>query len=317
MGNQADTGDLISLGKSGVRVTSLGLGAWQWGDRIFWNYGSGYSDADIRAVFDISLAAGINFIDTAEAYGGGKSERLLGQYLSETMKPVVVATKFWPYPWRLRKESLQRALRASLERLGIQTVDLYQIHVPFSLIPIDTWASGLAEVVSKGMARAAGVSNYNAGQMRLAYDVLMKQGFPLASNQVEYSLLNRSIEGNEIMALCRQLGVTVIAYSPLAKGVLSGKYTPEHPLPGIRGRLYRQAYLQKVQPLLQLMREIGHAHGSKTPSQVALNWVICKGALPIPGAKNARQAQENAGALGWRLTDDDVAMLDEASQKVA
>ena len=111
--------------------------------------------------------------------------------------------------------------------------------------------------------------------------------------------------------------MTLIAYSPLAKGMLTGKYTPENPPAGLRGRRYRSDYLARIQPLIGLLREIAAAHNDKQANQVALNWVISKGAIPIPGAKNARQAQENAGALGWRLTADEIAALDAASERVA
>jgi aryl-alcohol dehydrogenase-like predicted oxidoreductase len=308
----------ILLGKTDIQVSTLGLGAWSWGDRMIWNYGHGYSDADIRAAFDASLQAGVNFIDTAEVYGSGRSERLLGSFLPSTQGPngmpsVVVATKFMPYPWRLGRSALLRALRNSLERLDLERVDLYQIHWPFPMVPVETWASALADVVGGGLARAVGVSNYNEAQMRRAYSVLVKRGVPLASNQVSYSLVNRKVELNGLLKTCREMGITLIAYSPLEKGTLTGKYTPDKPLSGVRGQRYPRAFLERLQPLIQLMRGIGEAHNGKTPSQVSLNWLICKGALPIPGAKNVRQARENAGALGWRLSEADVAALDEAS----
>jgi aryl-alcohol dehydrogenase-like predicted oxidoreductase len=183
-------------------------------------------------------------------------------------------------------------------------------------VSIETWAEALAEAVQQGLARAVGVSNFSQDQMRRAYDVLEKRGVALASNQVEYNLLNRNVEHNGLLKACHELGVALIAYSPLAMGQLTGKYTPERPLPGIRGRRYPSSQLVKAQPLLHLMHEIGQEHSGKTISQVALNWVICKEALPIPGAKTAAQAAENIGALGWRLTEAEAAILDEASEKI-
>jgi aryl-alcohol dehydrogenase-like predicted oxidoreductase len=166
----------------------------------------------------------------------------------------------------------------------------------------------MADAVEAGLIRAAGVSNYSADQMLRTHEVLAKRGVPLASNQVEYNLLNRSAERNGVLARCRELGVTLIAYSPLAKGLLTGKYTPENPPPGLRRRLFRAGHLAAVQPLIGLMREIG-----RSPSEVALNWLLSKGVVPIPGAKNARQAAENAAVLGWRLTADEVIALERAS----
>jgi aryl-alcohol dehydrogenase-like predicted oxidoreductase len=222
-----------------------------------------------------------------------------------------------PYPWRLRKGALLSKLRASLARLGLERVDLYQIHWPFRPVPIETWANALADAVEAGLTRAVGVSNYNSAQMLRAHSALSKRGIPLASNQVEFHLLNRRVEHEGLLKLCRELGVTLIAYSPLAKGLLTGKYTPQTRPPGLRSYLFRRARLSKIEPLIQLLREIGQAHEGKSPAQVALNWVIGKGAVPIPGAKNARQARDNAAALGWRLAEAEINALDAESQKLS
>jgi aryl-alcohol dehydrogenase-like predicted oxidoreductase len=298
-----------------LHEAEMGLGAWAWGDRMFWNYGRGYGEAEIAAAFRVSLEAGITLVDTAEIYGNGRSERYLGKFMREVDKPVRVATKFLPFPWRLTKNSVMRALRHSLERLGLEKVDLYQIHWPSPLVPVETYVEGLALAVQAGLTTAVGVSNYDKQQMQRAYSVLAKHDIPLASNQVEYHLLNRQVEKNGLLERCRELSVRLIAYSPLAKGLLTGKYGPENPPPGLRAGEYGQV-LKDLPPLLALMTEIGQEHGGKTPAQVALNWVICKGALPIPGAKNADQAAQNAGALGWRLTPEQVRALDEASDKI-
>ena len=307
--------DAVRLGSSELRISPLGIGTWAWGDRLFWGYGrGGYTDADLKAAYHVSRAAGINFFDTAEVYGRGRSERLLGQFVRDAGNRVVVATKFFPYPWRWRRPSLLRALRGSLERLGLDRMDLYQIHWPYPPVPIETWMAGLADAVEAGLVRAVGVSNYNQDQTRRAHAVLAERGVPLVSNQVQFSLLHRGPELDGLLDVCRELDITLIAYSPLAMGVLTGKYTPGNPPPGIRGRRYRRQFLAQAQPLIALLREIGQAHGDKTSAQVALNWVMCKGAVPIPGAKNARQAEENVGALGWRLSSEEVAALDAASE---
>jgi aryl-alcohol dehydrogenase-like predicted oxidoreductase len=308
--------ETVQLGKTDVRVTPLGVGTWQWGDSRMWGYGKGYAENEIRTAFDASLAAGINFFDTAEIYGQGRSERFLGRFIGSNGSRPMVATKFMPFPWRLGKGALMAALRKSLARLGLAQVDLYQIHWPMAPRPVEFWADALADAVAAGLTKAVGVSNYNADQTRRAHAVLAQRGVPLASNQVEYSLLHRDPERNGLLQTCQELGVTLIAYSPLAKGMLTGKYTPENPPPGLRGRRYRGELLAGIQPLIGLLREIGQARGGRTPSQIALNWAINRGAIPIPGAKNARQAQDNAGALGWRLTPDEVAALDGASDRL-
>jgi len=292
--------------------TEIGLGAWSWGDRIVWNYGKGYSDADIEDGFKISLENGVHFVDTAEIYGNGRSERLLGQFLKRTETPVIVATKFFPLPWRLSKASVTRALRASLERLGLERVDLYQIHWPSPLVPVERYVQGLASAHRLGLARAVGVSNYDKNQMQRAYTILSEYEIPLASNQVEYNLLNRSVEKNGLLVRCKELGIRLIAYSPLAMGLLTGKYSPENPPPGMRAGKYA-GILKEIHPLIKLLTEIGQDWGGKSVAQIALNWCICKGALPIPGAKNVCQAEMNAGAAGWRLTPEQVKALDSTS----
>jgi aryl-alcohol dehydrogenase-like predicted oxidoreductase len=208
-----------------------------------------------------------------------------------------------------------RALKNSLERIGVESVDLYQIHWPTPLMSVDHMMDGMIECVKSGMTRTVGVSNFNQTQMLTAYSALARKNVPLTSNQVHYSLLNRKMEKNGLLARCKELGVRLIAYSPLEKGLLTGKYNAENHPPGTRGGIYANL-LPKLEPLIKLMTAIGQDHGGKSNAQVALNWTICKGTLPIPGAKNVRQAQENAGALGWRLTDEEVARLDEMSDKV-
>jgi len=297
---------------SGVQ---FGTGTWAWGDRLFWGYGRSYGEEDVRAVFLASLEAGINFFDTAEVYGQGRSESLLGKFIQESEAPVRIATKFMPYPWRLSRRSAQRALQGSLKRLGRDKVELYQIHMPFPPLSIETWVSALGELAQSGLIGAVGVSNYDRDQTQRAYDILIRQGIPLASNQVEYHLLNRKIEKNGLLKHCQDLGVTVMAYSPLAQGLLTGKFTPENPPRGVRSR-YGAKLVVKVQALLKLMRQIGADHAGKTPAQVAINWTMCKGTFTIPGAKTQRQMEENAGALGWSLTPDEVAALDEASDQI-
>lgn len=298
-----------------LHAIEMGLGAWQWGDKIVWGYGQTHTDKEIRESFDISLSLGVRFVDTAEVYGSGYSERLLGQFLKETDQPVLVATKYFPWPWRLTKNSIPQAMKASLERLGLDSVDLYQVHWYSPLMSPERMMEGMAECVKRGWTRTVGVSNFGEKHMLRAYTTLGRYGIPLASNQVHYSLLNREVEKNGTLARCKELGIRLIAYSPLEKGLLTGKYSSQNPPPGLRGSQYAEL-LKKLPPVTKLLQEIGLNHGDKTPSQVALNWLICKGALPIPGAKNVRQAELNAGGAGWRLTDEEVSKLDEATDNI-
>jgi aryl-alcohol dehydrogenase-like predicted oxidoreductase len=297
-----------------LHAVEMGLGAWQWGDRVVWGYGQTHTDKDIRETFDISLNLGIRFVDTAEIYGSGRSEQMLGAFLKETDQPVLVATKFFPWPWRLTKKFLPRALKGSLERLGLESVDLYQIHWPSFLLSPEAMMEGMVECVKQGWTRTVGVSNFDNSQMLRAYSTLAQHGIPLASNQVHYSLLNRTVEKNGMLARCKELGIRLIAYSPLEMGLLTGKYSPENPPPGTRGPKYAEL-LKKLPPVIRTLQEVGQNHG-KTMPQVALNWLICKGTMPIPGAKNVRQAEDNAGGAGWRMEEAEVAKLDEVSETI-
>ena len=305
--------DLVRLGKTDIMISTVGIGTWAWGDRLMWGYGGkSFDDADIRDAFDVSLENGTNWFDTAEVYGMGQSERFLGKFLSTTTKEVLVATKFFPFPWRVCKGALIRSLKKSLKRLQRNAVDLYQIHVPFAQWRKPAYVSTLAKAVNAGLTRAVGVSNFDTEKTKLANETLKAAGVPLASNQVEYSLFDRQIEKNGLLDYCLENQITIIAYSPLAKGMVTGKYGPENPPPGPRKRIYPPEKLQQSQPLISLLKEISTIH-DKTPAQVALNWTICKGTVPIPGAKNAKQAADNLGAMGWRLSPEEVVALDQVS----
>ena len=295
----------------------MGIGTWAWGDKLFWGFGQGSGQADLAAVFDSCISMELNFFDTAEVYGQGLSESFLGQFLKRTQKPVKLATKFMPFPWRFWRGSLLQALRASLKRLGREQVDLYQIHQPLPPLSVDTWMDAMSEAYQSGLVGAVGVSNYDRARMLHANDCLAREGIALASNQVEYSLLNRKVEKNGLLKLCQERGITLIAYSPLGMGLLTGKYTLENPMKGMRGRRVGREYMKRLVPLIQLLQQIGQEHDHRSPAQVALNWVICKGALPIPGAKTVIQAEQNAGALRWRLSEEEVAKLDEASDRLS
>lgn len=307
----------IALGDNGPLVNRLGIGAWSWGDTLFWQYGKGYGVEEVREAFEAALAAGITFFDTAEVYGNGESERLLGQFARQTNTPIQIATKYGPLPWRVFRQSVADAVTESLKRLQVEKVTLYQVHWPFTFFMTqETLMNALADEVKNGRIEAVGVSNYSAEQMRTAHDILARRGVPLAVNQVRYSLLSRQIETQGILATARELGVTLLAYSPLAQGLLTGKYTSGTAPSGPRqwDLRFKPDGLQKIEPVLSVLREYG-AKYEKTPAQVALNWLICQeGVLPIPGAKNAAQAQQNAGALGWQLNSEEVTRLEQVSR---
>jgi len=304
-----------------VRVPVIGVGAWAWGDRSgYWGYGSEYGKEESRAAYKAIIESGLTFIDTAEVYGFGKSEEFLGEFMKETGTSPLVATKFAPQPWRLGADSVPEACRASLKRLQLSKMSLYMQHWPgFALNAFsnEAYLDGFVKVKEQGLADAIGVSNFNAQRIRSASKRLQSAGIPLASNQVQYSLLYRTPENNGVLEACRENGVTLVAYSPLCQGLLTGKYKVGGERPyGPRKALFSDSRLREIQPLLSAMEAIVQEKGGKTLAQIALNWLVCKGTLPIPGAKNERQLKEIAGALGWRLSDGEVAELDKVSARI-
>lgn len=309
----------ITLGSAGPAVSPIGIGTWSWGDKLFWNYGSDYGLLEVLDAFEAALEGGINFFDTAEVYGLGESESLLGQFMQRTSKPVQIATKYFPFPWRLTAQSVSDALTESLKRLKVEQITLYQVHTPFSfLISQEALLNALADEVKRGRIAAVGVSNYSAQQMKEAHKILAERGVPLAVNQVPYSLLTRKIEQNGTLDAARQLGVSILAYSPLAQGLLTGKYTAEEYKAPTGARQidprFSRMGLEKISPVIAVLRQLGQKY-EKTPGQVALNWLMSQGdVIPIPGAKTAEQARQNAGAVGWSLSKEDVAQLDLVSR---
>lgn len=298
-------------GNSGIDVPIMGVGTWAWGDRCFWGYGKDYQEVDLRRAFDASVEQGLGFFDTAEIYGLGESERLIGNFLkgSKQSGEVKIASKYMPVPWRTNCQCIRQAISNSLERLQISAIDLYQIHQPFSfLVSQEDMLSTLAAEFKAGRIKAIGVSNYSARQMRQAYDILAKRGVRLATNQVQYSLLARQAEENGVLDTAAELGIVILAYSPLAQGLLTGKYKSQRPPKGMRqfDPRFGEKGLFTIEPVIKLLRKIGEQY-NRSPAQVALNWLIEQGnVIPIPGAKNAEQAKHNAGALGWHMQPEDL-----------
>jgi aryl-alcohol dehydrogenase-like predicted oxidoreductase len=310
--------DRIALAGSTVAIPPLGVGTWAWGDKGTWGmggYDAGLTEKTITEAWQACLLHGVVFFDTAEVYGGGESERIIGRLLARdpaVRERVVIATKFMPSPWKLNvSSSLLSAARKSRERLGIDAIDLYQVHGPISLRSHDAMADALATAQAEGVVRAVGVSNYSEKETRAIDAALRRRGLRLASNQVELSLLRTMPLRVGLVQACRDLGVVVLAYSPIGQGRLTGKYSAAHPPPG--KRTFSAHPWAEVDAVVAELQRIGAAHDGRTPSQVALAYLIAKGAVPIPGAKNRDQAEQNAGALGWRMSDEELHALDAVS----
>jgi aryl-alcohol dehydrogenase-like predicted oxidoreductase len=306
--------DRIPLAGSDVSIPLLGMGTWAWGDKGTWGMGSydqSLTESSIRDAWEASIEASVVLFDTAEVYGSGESERIIGRLLAsdpDVRSRIVIASKFMPSPWKLNvRSALLGAARHSLERLGTDAIDLYQIHGPVSLRSHDALADALAAAQAEGLVKAVGVSNYSAKETRAMDAALRRRGLRLASNQVEFSLLRTMPLRVGLLDCCRELGVVPLAYSPIGQGRLTGKYSASNPPPG--RRTFSAHPMAEVDAVVDELRRIGEAHDGRTPSQVALAWLIAQGAVPIPGAKNRGQAEQNAGALGWCMTDDELGRL--------
>ena len=294
----------------------LGIGTWAWGDSMYWGYGKSYGEEDLKRVFQYCIENDVTFFDTAEIYGQGRSESFIGKFSHGINKPLYIASKFMPYPWRLNNSLLDKSLQKSLLRLQKDAIQLYQMHMPLPPVSVESWMEAMIRVREASLIEQIGVSNYSLDKMHKAQAVLLREGIGLASNQVEYHLLDRTIEKNGMMAAAKEMGVKIIAYSPLAMGVLTGKYSEENPPSGFRGRKYNRQFLHQIKPLLLEMGRIGVKYDGKSIAQVAINWVISKGAIPIPGVKTLEQAQQNIEAANWSLNANDIALLDRLSDQV-
>ncbi len=273
-----------------------------------------------NAIVRAALDGGINWFDTAELYGNGVSEASLAAALKANGKAdqeVVVATKWWPL-FRTA-DNIGRTIQDRARFLDGYSISLHQVHHTFSFSSPEAEMDAMADLVEAGKIRSVGVSNFDAKKMRRAFLRLQKRGLPLAANQVLYSLLDRSIETNGILDTAKELGITIIAYTPLASGLLSGKYHKNPELLRKKSFFWRarlQGGVDKSRTLVTAMDEIGAKYNA-TPAQVALNWVIHfhgDTIVTIPGATKVSQAEESAGAMKFRLSDDEMARLDELSR---
>lgn len=303
-----------------AQSVSIGVGTWAWGNQFLWGYRPELHDAALEATFRRAVALGLHFFDTADSYGTGRftgrSEQLLGRFLNamplERRHQLCVATKLAPFPWRLGRRGYDRAFQSSRQRLGGQ-LDRVQLH--WSTARYAPWQEGplldgLADRVAAGDVASLGVSNMGPRRLGQVQRRLADRGVRLASLQVQVSLLApEAVTSGDLAACCRDLGVDLIAYSPLALGLLSDRTCAGMEGPkGPRGLLFRRLR-PGIEPLLVLMRGIADERGVPV-NQVALNWCRAHGAMPIPGLRTPEQAEAAAGALSWEMDDAERAALD-------
>ncbi len=311
------------LGRTEIEITPIGLGTWQLAggsglDKLVWQ---GVSDQETNEIVRTALAGGINWFDTAEAYGMGRSERRLALALraaGASDEDVLIATKWMPL--MRTAGSLSANIEHRKECLSPYSVGLLQIHQPIALSTIKAQMEALAGLVDQGMVRAVGISNFPAPMMRRAHAWLSARGIPLASNQVKVSLLNRHIETNGVLKAAKELGVTIIAWSPLDMGMLTGKFHQDPDLlknrPAGR-RVVLRVRLERSRELVRALEEIAAANGV-TPAVVALSWLVNfygETVVAIPGASKVSQAEQNLTANELRLSPREMGRLDELSSR--
>ena len=314
---------LRKLGNSEMQVTPIGLGCWQFSKQQnmagkFWPT---IENDLITSIIKSSLEGGINWFDTAEVYGNGASERALAGALSAVGKKpgeIMVATKWWPM---FRTASnIPKTIHSRLDALKPYPIDLYQVHQPWGFSNEKAEMDDMARLVKENRIKYVGVSNFSASQMRSAWEALQKHGINLISNQVRYNLLDRKIESNGILQTAKELGISIIAYSPLAQGLVTGKFH-DNPqlLKNIGMRKYTPQFkssgLEKSRPVIKCVQELAIKY-NVSPSQIALNWLINfhgETVVAIPGATKESHANENTGAMTFTLSDDDLALLDKKS----
>ena len=307
-----------------ISLPMMGCGTWAWGNRLLWGYDRSM-DGQLQEVFNLCVSNGVTLFDTGDSYGtgrlNGRSEILLGKFANAyrgiNQDNICLATKLAPYPWRLTRNSMVAAGKASAKRLG-RNIDLVQMHwSTANYFPWQEWQllDGLADLYEQGLVKGVGLSNYGPKRLRQVYQKLSDRHVPILTLQVQYSLLSTyPVTELGLKDVCDELGIKLIAYSPLCLGILTGKYSQTNLPKGIRGLLFKRL-LSGAKTLLACLEEIARSR-QKTMSQVAINWCISKGTIPIPGAKNPEQAKQNIGALDWRLSEGEVTELDRTAAKI-
>jgi aryl-alcohol dehydrogenase-like predicted oxidoreductase len=312
------------LGKTNIEVTPIGLGMMEFagGGGLMGFVFPKISQEVINATVQAGLDGGVNWFDTAELYGRGVSEASLATALKVAGKKddeVIVATKWWPLFRTAR--NIPRTIDDRTRFLDGYSISNYMVHQPMSFSSPEAEMDEMAKLVKAGKIRSVGVSNFSPERMRRAHRQLQKHGLPLAVNQVRYSLLDRAIEFNGVLETAKELGVTIISYTPLESGLLTGKYHKNPELLAKKSPFYRALLkrgIDRSRKLIAALETVGEKYNA-TPAQVALNWIIYSqggSVVTIPGVTNPKQAEDNAGAMNFRLSADELAQLDESTRAV-
>ncbi len=289
---------------------ALGVGTWAWGDRLLWDFGKDYGKDDLWSAFQRYINDGIHFFTTSSSFAEGESERILGEFTANTPASVTIATKYVPRPWHLRRSDFLTALKESLTRLQLSKLQIYELCPPAGRMTIPRLAECAAEALDMGLIEQIGLSNYSAVQIDAFNEAFSRFGYSAACLETPYNLLYREIETNGVLEICKKLNITILAQQPLAMGLLTGKYDGDAPAAGSRRQMMLRYHTPRLDILLRTMNHIGLENNGKNCAQVALNWIISKGIIPIPGTKTLPQAIENAQTPNWEMTAEQRNLLD-------
>ncbi|MDO5294427.1 MAG: aldo/keto reductase [bacterium] len=293
-----------------MNLPKIALGTWSWGtgmaggDQVF---GNNLGEKELQSVFDRAMENGLNLWDTAAVYGMGSSERVLGSFVKATKNPVILSTKFTPQIAGNEADPVVSMCEGSLERLGVDVIDIYWIHNPSD---VERWTPYLALLVKSGKIKSVGVSNHNLAQIKRAEEILSQEGVHISAVQNHYSLLYRSSEEAGILDYCKENNITFFAYMVLEQGALGGKYDEDHlmPVESQRGQTYNPI-LPKISGLIGALREMADSH-NVAPAQIAVAWAIAKGTTPIIGVTKPEQVDDAVKATNVVLTGEEVTRLE-------
>lgn len=300
-----------------VLIPYMSVGAWSWGDKATFGYEPTRDLPQIHAAWEKLKAVGLTFVDTAQSYGDGESERICGSlFRGMPRDSFVVQTKWNTMPdvsnLVMQSHGPKARLKDSLERLGLDYVDIYLVHSPIHPSMISTVAKGMADCVEAGWARAVGVANYDTHEMIKMADELAKHSVPLSVSQCEYSVVRRLPEASGMIRECRKRSICFQGFASLAEGRLTGKYNRfNQPRRTLRLSDYP---MHMLEPTVDVLKAIAQERRVPVPA-VAINFCINKGVVPLVGIRDAEQAEQDMQALGWRLSEDEIHRIEAVSMK--
>ena len=297
--------DYTKLGKTNIKISKIGIGTWQWGSKS-WGYGESYFKEDLEKAFRAAVDGGINFFDTAEVYGGGESEKLLGEFSRDLRENIIIASKVLPN--HLTYKGVMKAIKNSLARLKTDYIDLYYVHWPNPIIPMSWTARAFNELYESGLIRAIGVSNFGLKRL-IKFDELTDG--KVSADQVKYSLLKRDAE-KRLLKYCLSNDITLVAYSPLDQGAVLGKYNEKELPKDIWRRIsiiFTPINMRKITPLIETLHEIAQEKGVK-PINIVLRYLIEKGAVPIVGVKKEEHVKDLLKTFDFNLGKNEINKID-------